>query len=163
MPRIAIDILGACAALLLQTTLAGFVGIAGIVPDFVLLWIVGIAVRRGQIPATVTGFLLGLGCDMLGGPDGMLGLSAIAKTIAGFLAGYFYNPNKILQTLSGARLLLITLLASAAHNLIYFLVILQGLGLSWGAMLFLYGLPTTAYTVAVALLPMFAYARKALA
>ena len=163
MPRIVVDILGACAVLLLQTTLVHFVAIAGVVPDLVLLWIVGVAVRRGQTPATVTGFALGLFLDLLGGPDGMLGLSSLAKTIGGFVAGYFYNPNKTLQTLGGAQLLLIVLVASAAHNIIYFLVVLQGLGMSWGTMLFRYALPTTAYTIAVALLPMFAYARKALA
>jgi len=37
--------------------------------------------------------------DLLSGADGMLGLSALAKTIAGFVAGYFYNENKTLQTL----------------------------------------------------------------
>lgn len=163
MPRIVLEIAGACAALLLQTTLAHFISIAGIVPDLVLLWVVGVAVRRGQIPATVTGFALGLMLDLLGGPDGMLGLSALAKTIGGFVAGYFYNPNKTLQTLGGTQFLLIVFVASAAHNIVYFLVVLQGLGLSWGTMLFRYGLPATAYTIAVALLPMFAYARKALA
>jgi rod shape-determining protein MreD len=163
MPALIVDIAGAVVVLLLQTTVVRFLAIGGAVPDLVLLWIVGIAVRRGQLTATVTGFGLGLAFDLLSGPDGMIGLSALANTVAGFIAGYFYNENKILQTMSGVRFLFITMLASAAHDLLYFLIILQGLGLQWGEMLLLYALPTTAYTVAIALLPMFAYARKVLA
>jgi rod shape-determining protein MreD len=163
MPALIIDIAGAVVVLLLQTTVVRFLAIGGVVPDLVLLWIVGIAIRRGQLGATVAGFGLGLAFDLLSGPDGMLGLSALANTAAGFIAGYFYNENKILQTLSGVRFLFITALASAVHDLLYFLIILQGLGLQWGEMLLLYALPTTAYTVAIALLPMFAYARKVLA
>jgi rod shape-determining protein MreD len=163
MPTLIADIAGAVVVLLLQTTVVRFLAIGGVVPDLVLLWIIGIAVRRGQLAATVTGFGLGLVFDLLSGPDGMLGLSAMANSVAGFIAGYFYSENKVLQTLGGVRLLFITAIASAAHDLLYFFVILQGLGLPWGEMLLLYALPTTAYTVAVALLPMFAYARKVLA
>ncbi len=162
MPRPATEVLLSIVVFVLQTTVVRFLAIQGIVPDIVLLWVVAIAIRRGQIPATIAGFLLGLGLDLISGPDGVLGLTALTKTVGGFLAGYFYNENKVLQTMGGYQILLITALVSLIHNLLYFLVFLQGSGLGWVSMLGLYGIPAAAYTTAFAILPMFAYARKVL-
>jgi rod shape-determining protein MreD len=163
MPRPALDILLSIVVLVLQTTVVRFLAIQGIVPDIVLLWIIIIAVRQGQIPATIAGFLLGLALDLISGPDGVLGLAALTKTVGGFLAGYFYNENKVLQTLGGYQILLITALIALIHNVLYFLVFLQGSGLGWTATMALYGIPATVYTTAIMVLPMFAYARKVLA
>ena len=163
MPRTAADILLSVLVLLLQTTRARFLVIQGIVPDLVLLWVVTIAIRRGQIPATIAGFSLGLALDLISGPDGVLGLAALSKTVGGFLAGYFYNENKILQTMGGYQLLLITALVALIHNLLYFFVFLQGSGLGWVTMMGRYGIPAAVYTTAIAVLPMLAYARKVLA
>jgi rod shape-determining protein MreD len=157
LPDIALSIL----ALLLQTGVVRFLSLGGIVPDLLLLWVVVLEVRRGQIPATSAGFFLGLAQDLLSG-DGMLGLSALTKTLAGFIAGYFYNENKTLQTLGSYRLLLITGLVSLVHDGLYFLIFLQGSGISWSRSLLTYGLPTTLYTLAFALIPLFAFARKQL-
>jgi len=163
MPRPAADILLSVLVLLLQTTLARFLVIQGIVPDLVLLWVITIAIRRGHIPATIAGFSLGLALDLISGPDGVLGLAALSKTVGGFLAGYFYNENKILQTMGGYQLLLITALVALIHNLLYFFVFLQGSGLGWVTMMGRYGIPAAVYTTAIAVLPMLAYARKVLA
>ncbi len=162
MSRPLTDILISVLIFILQTTVARFLAIRGIVPDLVLLWVITIALRRGQLPATIAGFTMGLGLDVMSGPDGVLGLSALAKTIGGFLAGYFYNENKVLQTMGGFQLPLITALVSLIHNLIYFLLFLQGSGLGWAAMVGLYGIPATVYTTAIAVLPMLVYARRVL-
>jgi rod shape-determining protein MreD len=162
MRRFVPDILLSIAVLLLQTTLVKFLAIRTIVPDLVLLWIVAVAIRRGQIPATIAGFSLGLLQDLLSGPDGMLGLAAFAKTLGGFVAGYFFNENKVFVTLGSYRLLLLAAGVSVLHNILYFLILLQGSGISWSDSLLSYGFPTTLYTVGVALIPMFAFARKQL-
>ncbi len=146
--------------LLLHTTLVRYLAIETIVPDLLLIWIVYLAVRRGQIAATTAGFFIGLVADILAGSDGMLGLSALSKTVAGFVAGYSYNENKVFQTLGGYPFVVIVTLASLVHNLIYFFIFLQGSDLSWWSGIVLFGLPTTLYTVAVSLLPMFAFGRK---
>jgi len=90
----------------------------------------------------------------------MLGLAALAKTFAGFTAGYFYNENKTHNTLGGYQFIVIVAIASVVHNTLYFIIFLQGSGLSWMQSVLSYGMPTTAFTAAVALLPMFAFARK---
>jgi rod shape-determining protein MreD len=146
--------------LLLSTTLVKFLAISEIVPDILLVWIVYVAIREGQIAGMTAGFLLGLVVDLLSGPDGMTGVSALAKTVAGFLAGYFYNENKTLQTLGGYQFIVAIGVVSLVHNVIYFLIFLQGTDMSWWRMILVYGVPTMLYTAAIGLLPMFAIARK---
>jgi len=155
-----INALVCLAVVVAHTTLTKFIIIGGIVPDIPLIAVVYLALRRGQVAGTAAGFGMGLALDLLSGADGMLGLSALAKTTAGFIAGYFYNENKMNQTLGGYQFVIVVAFASAVHNLLYFLVYLQGSGLSWTMGLLRYGLPTTVYTAAVSVLPMFVSARK---
>jgi rod shape-determining protein MreD len=152
------DVLLSLLVVVIQTTLVRFVAIADITPDLPLLLVIVIAIRRGQIAGTVAGFSIGLLLDLLSGS--MVGLSALTKTASGFVAGYFYNENKTLQTLGGYALILITLLVSALHNLLYFFVFLQGTDPGLSGVLFRYGIPTTLYTAAAALLPMFVWGRR---
>jgi rod shape-determining protein MreD len=160
MRKVLIDALVCLAIVVAHTTLTKFITIGGIVPDIPLIAVVYLALRRGQIVGTVAAFSMGLALDLLGGTDGMLGLSALAKTSAGFIAGYFYNENKMSQILGGYQFVVIVVLASTVHNLVYFLIFLQGSGLSWTMTLVRYGLPTTLYTAAASIIPMFVSARK---
>lgn len=146
--------------IVLDSTLVKFLAIATIVPDILLIWIVYVAICEGQIAATTIGFLIGLAENLMGTMNGVLGLAALAKTFAGFTAGYFFNENKIEATLGGYQFIVIVSVASMVHNIIYFIIFLQGSGMSWMQSLLYYGLPTTVYTAVVALVPMFAFARK---
>ena len=84
---------------ILQTTLVRFMAIETIVPDLLLIWIVAIALVEGQAAAITAGFILGLGIDLLSGHDGMLGLAALSKTVAGFVAGFFHDDNRVMPAL----------------------------------------------------------------
>jgi rod shape-determining protein MreD len=160
MRRIALYSILSLLFILLQTTVVRFLSIGRIVPDILLIWVVYVAVRQGQVAGTVAGFLIGLVIDLLSGSDGMLGLAALTKTVAGFLAGFFYDENKTFQTLGGYQILIAVGVTSVLQNVIYFVIFLQGSEVGWWGAILLYGLPTSFYTVVVALLPMFAYARK---
>jgi rod shape-determining protein MreD len=98
------------ALLLLQTTFVPFLSISGFLPDLLLIWVVYIAVTRGQLEATVTGFAVGLLQDVIA--IQFFGLTALAKTLAGFVGGYFFNENITEQTLGSYRFLLIIVLSS---------------------------------------------------
>src|SRR5512134_2858578 len=98
MQRIALYVLASLVLLVVDATLVKFLAIATIVPDVLLLWIVYIAIREGQVAGTTAGFAIGVIVSLAGGATTMLGLAALTKTIAGFLAGYFFNENKTFQT-----------------------------------------------------------------
>jgi rod shape-determining protein MreD len=158
--RILFYIVFSLLLIVVDSSLVKFLSIAGIVPDILVVWIVYIAIREGQIAGTTAGFFIGLVMNLLGMTESMLGLAALAKTIAGFTAGYFYNENKTYNTLGGYQFIVIVAVASLVHNILYFIIFLQGSELSWMQSVLSYGIPTTAYTAAIALLPMFAFARK---
>ena len=100
----------------LQTTIVNFTSIANIIPDIMMIWIVYIAITEGQIPATLYGFAIGLLLDLVSGQ--FLGLSALSKTFAGFLAGYFYSENKMQMNLANYQFLVIVGIVSMVHKLI---------------------------------------------
>ncbi|HLE31316.1 MAG TPA: rod shape-determining protein MreD [Bacteroidota bacterium] len=144
--------------LLLQTAFVPLLSLGGMVPDLLLIWVVYAALRRGQIEATIAGFLVGLLQDLVS--IQLFGLAALSKTIAGFLAGYFYNENKTDQTLGTYRFLLVVGLCSLGHNIPYFMIFFQGSDASPALATMQYTLATTAYTIAISALPMFAFSRR---
>ena len=144
--------------LILQTTIIPFASIANIVPDILIVWIVYVAIKLGQIPATVAGFIIGIAIDLVSGH--FIGLSALSKTIAGFFAGYFYNDNKVDYTIGNYQFLIIVALSSLLHNVIYFVIFVQGSEIGFWTAIFRFGMFSTIYTVAFALLPMLVFSRK---
>ncbi len=142
----------------LQTTIVTFTSIANIIPDVMLIWIVTIAITQGQIPATVYGFGIGLILDLVSGQ--FLGLSALSKTVAGFLAGYFFHENKVGINLANYQFLIFVGAASFAHNLIYFAIFTQGSDVDLFTAVFRFGLFSTIYTTFIASIPMFINSRK---
>jgi rod shape-determining protein MreD len=161
MPR-AEDLLRSAATvivlLVIQTTLIPFISVAGVVPDLLLIWVVLTALRRGQIEATVGGFIVGLLQDLVA--TKFFGLAALSKTITGFVLGYFHNENTTESTLGSYRFVTLVLLAGIVHNLLFFFIFLQGLegGIFFDVLLLSLGV--TVYTGAIGVLPMFAYSRR---
>ena len=148
----------ALGLLILQTTFVPFLSIGGFVPDIFLIWIVYIAVRYGQIEATVTGFLVGLLQDAV--TVQFFGLSALSKTAAGFVAGYFFNDNSTDQTLGTYRFILILLLSSSVHCLLYYTIFLQGIQDAVVTTTIEFSVATTLYTGLLGVLPMLTFVRK---
>ncbi|MDO9694890.1 MAG: rod shape-determining protein MreD [Candidatus Latescibacteria bacterium] len=72
-------------ALLGDTVLAPLMTFGGIGPDFSLIAVAILALAEGAFAGTVGGFVLGLVIDTAS-PD-RLGLSSLAKSLAGFAAG----------------------------------------------------------------------------
>jgi len=150
--------LAVLALLLLQTTFVPFLSIGGFLPDPLLLWVVYVAIRRGQMEATITGFLVGLLQDAVSMQ--FFGLSALTKTIAGFVAGYFFNDNSTEQTLGSYRFLTILFLSSFVHNIVYYGIFLQGIQDSVFLTMIEFSIATSIYTVVVGVFPMFTFVRK---
>lgn len=148
----------ALALLVLQTTFIPFLSIGGFLPDIFLIWVVYVAIRRGQMEATVTGFVVGLLQDAVSMQ--FFGLSALTMTVAGFVAGYFFNDNSTEQTLGSYRFLTILLLSSFVHNILYYLVFLQGIQDAVITTTIEFSIFTSVYTVLLGVFPMFTFVRK---
>ena len=148
----------ALALLLLQTTFIPFLSVGGFLPDIFLIWVVSVAIRRGQVEATITGFVVGLLQDAVSMQ--FFGLSALTKTIAGFVAGYFFNDNSTEQTLGSYRFLTILFLSSFVHNIVYYGVFLQGIQDSVFTTMIVFSVFTGLYTVLLGMFPMFTFVRK---
>lgn len=142
----------------LQTTVGRLLSLEGITPDLLVIWIVYLAITEGQARGTVWGFGIGLCIDLLSAD--FLGLSALTKTLCGFLGGYFYNENKTQMTLGSYRFLLIVLFASFIHNILYFMIFTQGTDFHLWQTILRFGITTTLYTATLSVIPMFAFSRK---
>jgi rod shape-determining protein MreD len=158
MERYVRSSLTALVLLLLQTTIVPFLSLEGYQPDLLMIWVVYIAIRRGQVEAAVSGFAVGLLQDLT--TTQFFGLAALAKTVGGFAAGYFFNENKTEQTLATYRFVLILLVASMIHNILYFLIFLQGTEAALVGSTLRMSVLTALYTGLFGLFPMFASARK---
>jgi len=143
---------------IIQIEIASLLSLEGITPDILTISIVYIALQKGQIPATIWGFCIGLIFDFAVG--NFIGLSALSKTVVGFAAGYFYGENKALISLGSYRFVLVVLIVSFIHNTVYFTVFTFGSEVTVLKAIFQIGLATTFYTAALTLLPMFVFSRK---
>ena len=148
----------ALALLLLQTTIVPFLSLGGYLPDLLLVWLVYIALRRGQVEAAISGFAVGLLQDVT--TIQFFGLAALAKTIGGFAAGYFFNENTTEETLGTYRFVLIVLLAAFIHDGVYYVIFFQGADVPTVTTTLRWSFLSSFYTASVAVLPMFFYARK---
>jgi len=148
----------ALGLLILQTTFVPFLSVGGFVPDIFLIWVVYVAIRYGQVEATVTGFLVGLLQDAV--TMQFFGLSALSKTAAGFVAGYFFNENSTDQTLGTYRFILILLLSSAVNCLLYYAIFLQGIQDAVVTTTIEFSFATSLYTALLGVLPMLTFVRK---
>lgn len=148
------------AVVVAYSLLGDLIAVGGVAPDLPLVAVVYVALRYGQIPGTLAGFGTGLALDLMSGADGVMGLSALAKTVAGFLAGYFYSETKAQQLLGGYEFIILVGSAAVVHNVLYFVVLLQGTDIGWSLAILRFGIPSALYTAAVALIPMFILSRR---
>jgi rod shape-determining protein MreD len=142
----------------IQMTVLRLISLNGIIPDIILIWVVFLSLKQGQTQAVLWGFGIGLFFDFLTGS--FIGLSAFTKMLAGFTAGFFYNENKFHLILGSYRFLLIVFIVSLIHNVIYFTIFTRGSDLYLTSAVLGSGIATTLYTVVLAALPMFIFARK---
>lgn len=160
MGRFLLYPLVALVLLLVHYIIVPYLALAHVVPDVLLIYVAALAVFEGRLTATIAGFLIGLLLDLTGGESAVLGLSALTKSVSGFLAGFYFGEGRTLQTLGSYRFVVLVTLVSFVHDIMYFVVYLQGTDIAVGDALFLYAVPGTLYTALVSLLPMFFFSRK---
>lgn len=97
-------------AVVLQTTLAGFLMPGPLAVDLVLVVVVYVALTSGPVAGLLAGTVGGLVQDALS--SGILGMGGLAKTLVGFMAGHF--GTQFIVTATVPRFLVFAA-ASAAH------------------------------------------------
>ncbi len=143
--------------LLLHISVVPLITIEGIPPDLMLIFVVYIALKNGQIAGSVAGFIAGLLIDLT--VDFTLGLSALSKTIAGFIAGYFYNETKIEINTETLRFFGIVFFCSLVNNLVYFSLDILSRELNNAEILkLMFG--RSIYTTMLSLIPIFTTSRR---
>jgi len=129
-------------AVFLQVVLVPYIEILYWRPDLVLIVLVLFSVQFGQAAGSTAGFVVGLVGDMLSAH--IIGLGALVKTVAGFLAvtfsRFFQEHGQFVFTL---------MLTGFVHDAIYFFVDTLGKGFSWQLIIFVYILPRLFYTTLV--------------
>lgn len=101
--------------ILAQVFIIPLIAIEGISPDLLIILLVFFTLKNGQLFGTVTGFFFGLIFDLISGS--LLGTVMFSKTLAGFIAGYFYNENKVDLYLSSYAFPLIVLLVTLVDSI----------------------------------------------
>ena len=129
-------------SIVLQVVFGPWLTVGGIKPDFVLILVLFVAILNGRVVGQLFGFGMGLLVDIIG-MGSFLGLSALSKTVAGFLAGYFKSRrNRFNRLMYYALSLLIILIQFTIVYLINF----KSVEISTQYLFMRYILPETIYT-----------------
>jgi rod shape-determining protein MreD len=143
---------------IVQVLVGRFISIAGVSPDFLLIFLVWLTMKEGQFVGETGGFVLGLALDIVS--SDILGAHALSKTAACFVIGFFFNPERIEQNLRNWPFLLLTLLASVINNFLYYFLITRGSEITFADFAFRYGAVGALYTVFIAIFPLLYWSRK---
>lgn len=132
-------------ALFLQLTLGKLISIQDIRPDFILVVVIIIAESRGKLYGELLGFLTGLISDGIG-LSMLFGLSALSKTVAGFISGFLKNKRTSMG-LFYYYVIIITIIL--IHFIIMHTIYYNSADMQLQYIIMRYVIPSTIYTFAV--------------
>lgn len=144
--------------LAIQLLIVPLLSINSVVPDLILILLVFYTLQTGQIYGTILGFILGLFTDLITG--NILGSMMFAKTLSGFVAGYFYNENKKSHYFNSYLFLLIVLLCALIDSVAFTLISSFDISKNIIMIIFEQGILPAIYTAVVASLIVFFYPKR---
>jgi rod shape-determining protein MreD len=129
-------------AFILQFTVVQFMEILHWRPDLLLIVVVIFALRKGPNWGMTLGFITGFLQDLLS--THLIGLLALSKTLAGFIAGMLRG-----KFAEKTEFFLTLLIAGLFHDSIYFFIQTIGEDFSLRSLIILYTLPNLMYTIII--------------
>lgn len=133
----------------LQLVIAPIISVMDTLPNFIIVLIVFYSLIYGQIFGTVLGFILGGLFDLISGS--MLGAHMLSFTISAFIAGYFFNLNKIDTNTSTFAFVLIVFLCGALNSFLYSAVSISSPDISFIYLLVEEGILPGIYTAIISI------------
>jgi len=105
----------------IQSSLVVKISILGIRPDLLLAIVIYLGLLKGPIPASITGFVVGLVVDL--STTHLLGINALSMSVAGFVAGNVWvNINRE----SFLAQFLVLFLISLLHDVLFLILTTGG-------------------------------------
>lgn len=135
--------------LIVQLNLVPYIAIGSIIPDLILILLVYLTLKNGQLYGTVLGFMFGFFFDLFSG--GIIGAAMFSKTLAGFVTGYFFNENKIDISTSSFPFIIIVFLASSIDTFLYSVLPIKNLNIAALDFIFTSGFFPGFYTAVVSI------------
>lgn len=129
----------------LQTTVVNLLAIKDVQPDGLLLALIYLALREGSMPAIVAGFSVGLLEDFLS--TGFIGLTALSKSIAGYVAGLYYGRR---PTLTWSWTVLVVFSTAFVHDIVHNFTLALGKHVNFFYLILASAFPGAVYTTVVA-------------
>lgn len=142
---------------MLQVTIVPMVAIGSVIPNLVIILVVSFTLREGQFLGTIFGAFSGLVFDLISG--GALGTAMFATTISAFIAGYFYNENKIEYNTESMLFLLIVFISASIRSFFYLLFTASEIKLTASHLILEQGVLPGVYTALIGL-PLLLYNQK---
>ncbi len=129
----------------LQLTFIKLIAIDTVTPDFVLIGVILVGLRRGREPAMIAGFVAGLFLDLIMGE--VVGLSALSKTVAGFLTGFLYVEDRAELSLRSLTSVRRSVLVIVVHQTVFLFSYYRDVSLPFFRLFALHGIGGTLYTL----------------
>ena len=136
--------------LVIQVSIVPLISISGIYPDLLVIFLVYLTLRKGQLFGTVAGFIIGFFFDIFSGS--ILGAAMFSKTLAGFTAGYFFNENKIQYNLNSYLFILIVFFCGALDSMFYQLLISNKIEVNFAVLFFRQSILPAVFTTVLGLI-----------
>lgn len=135
-----------------------FFSFNGIIPDLILILVIFFTIKNNQFYGTIIGFLSGVVSDLTFGT--LLGSSMIAKTLSGFIAGYFSSENKREIYLNPHYFGIIVLFIAIIHNAVFLFFSSIEISKNFFASLLISSIPNSIYTSIVSIIIIFSLPKK---
>ncbi len=148
MSRFTPAALALLAAAVLQLAVAPYVSLGGVVPNFLLLIVVTLALTTGPEEGATVGFIAGCAFDLIGA--GPVGPMALVMSVAGFVAGLLHEAMFAEGWLLPLTVLAVTALVSEIAYTT--LLLLLGVEIPFWRAIVTKVLPAAVYNTALALL-----------
>ena len=130
------------AALMFQSLIVPAIQIRTWKPDLILIFLVLFALQHGRIAGSTAGFFLGTFSDLMS--SSLLGLGALTKSIAGYIAAVV---GKSIQERN--RFIITLIICGFLHDMIYYYINTLGQEIVWRILIIGQIIPNLLYTAII--------------